>query len=586
MSAPGKVLVTGGYLVLDPDQCGLVLAVDKRFYVTAEAVLVEWSSLPLSSSEDPTIVPVEGESSTTTEPKEDRRRVVSIQVHSPQFGEVYNYEFRLDTLVLEHHVDATPATARTTTTGGAPPQNAFVQQTLQVCLQYLAPHLQIPQECGSGTWVVSHLRLTVRGDNEFWSHPMPFASSSSSSLGPDVHGSTKEVTAMTTTPTPTPTRPRFLSAPRDTAGRICKTGLGSSACLVTSLVASLYYLLAVPADSAAQASLGGATSTMTDDSTTVLAAATTTMTKTTTTTLRIANLAQLCHCRAQGKIGSGFDVSAACWGSHVYQRFDPRHVEQTISSEEMEEVVGVEGRLEAVRLLRDTVDGPLTHHCVCRALRTTAGGLVQVVLADAARGGSSSPGLSKRIWEHRGSAPWREMQVANATVIEIWLELSDAHDAATVTDRELEQLAQSTAGDWHQLPQGDPDQPWTESSGRIAHLLHRLSLAFQNWRQAFRELGVLAGVDLEPDAQAALADATCALPGVVAAVLPGAGGDDALACLYLDHPTVRDRIAAFWATREVATLDVRAVPFGEGIQLHHRAGDAVSGDPPGEDLSA
>lgn len=38
--------------------------------------------------------------------------------------------------------------------------------------------------------------------------------------------------------------------------------------------------------------------------------------------LRIAhNLYQACHCVAQGKIGSGFNVSSAIDGSHVYTRF-------------------------------------------------------------------------------------------------------------------------------------------------------------------------------------------------------------------------------------------------------------------------
>ena len=37
----------------------------------------------------------------------------------------------------------------------------------------------------------------------------------------------------------------------------------------------------------------------------------------------IHNTAQYAHSSAQGKIGSGFDVSAAVWGSHLYNRFDP-----------------------------------------------------------------------------------------------------------------------------------------------------------------------------------------------------------------------------------------------------------------------
>lgn len=35
------------------------------------------------------------------------------------------------------------------------------------------------------------------------------------------------------------------------------------------------------------------------------------------------NLTQYAHCFSQGKIGSGFDVSAAVYGSQIYQRFSP-----------------------------------------------------------------------------------------------------------------------------------------------------------------------------------------------------------------------------------------------------------------------
>jgi phosphomevalonate kinase len=35
------------------------------------------------------------------------------------------------------------------------------------------------------------------------------------------------------------------------------------------------------------------------------------------------NTAQLAHCQAQGKVGSGFDVSSAFFGSQLYARFDP-----------------------------------------------------------------------------------------------------------------------------------------------------------------------------------------------------------------------------------------------------------------------
>lgn len=42
------------------------------------------------------------------------------------------------------------------------------------------------------------------------------------------------------------------------------------------------------------------------------------------------NTAQFCHCLAQGKIGSGFDVSAAVFGSHAYRRFSPSVLDELL----------------------------------------------------------------------------------------------------------------------------------------------------------------------------------------------------------------------------------------------------------------
>lgn len=39
------------------------------------------------------------------------------------------------------------------------------------------------------------------------------------------------------------------------------------------------------------------------------------------------NLAQFVHCLAQGKVGSGFDVSAAVFGSQLYTRFNPARLQ-------------------------------------------------------------------------------------------------------------------------------------------------------------------------------------------------------------------------------------------------------------------
>jgi phosphomevalonate kinase len=44
----------------------------------------------------------------------------------------------------------------------------------------------------------------------------------------------------------------------------------------------------------------------------------------------IHNIAQFCHCLAQGKVGSGFDISAAVWGNHIYTRFSPNILENVM----------------------------------------------------------------------------------------------------------------------------------------------------------------------------------------------------------------------------------------------------------------
>jgi phosphomevalonate kinase len=75
-----------------------------------------------------------------------------------------------------------------------------------------------------------------------------------------------------------------------------KTGLGSSAALVTAFIGALlsHYLSNSPFSIS-----------------TVKGKA------------LLHNLAQAAHCAAQGKVGSGFDVAAAVYGTCIYQRFSP-----------------------------------------------------------------------------------------------------------------------------------------------------------------------------------------------------------------------------------------------------------------------
>jgi phosphomevalonate kinase len=88
-----------------------------------------------------------------------------------------------------------------------------------------------------------------------------------------------------------------------TIDRVHKTGMGSSAALITSLIGGLLVHLQVVSKEDL--------SSPNDTEGRKLAH----------------NVAQYVHCLAQGKIGSGFDVASAIFGSHVYTRFDPAVLE-------------------------------------------------------------------------------------------------------------------------------------------------------------------------------------------------------------------------------------------------------------------
>ena len=62
-------------------------------------------------------------------------------------------------------------------------------------------------------------------------------------------------------------------------------------------------------------------------------------------------------------------------------------------------------------------------------------------------------------------------------------------------------------------------------------------------------MGEAAGVPVEPPPQTQLADATLAVPGIVAAGVPGAGGYDALFAVCITGAGlggVRDAVEAAW----------------------------------------
>ena len=167
--------------------------------------------------------------------------------------------------------------------------NKFVHLALQCALQ-LAVEKVATETVRS--ILRAGLDIAIVGDNDFYSQR-------------------KQLEARNLVPTSVASLsqlPKFL--PTGISIRdVHKTGLGSSAALITSLVCALLLRFGIVAPESLMQGAGER-----DEG------------------RRLAhNLAQYVHCLAQGKVGSGFDVSSAIFGSHIYTRFDPAVIQGLMS---------------------------------------------------------------------------------------------------------------------------------------------------------------------------------------------------------------------------------------------------------------
>ena len=259
-----------------------------------------------------------------------------------------------------------------------------------------------------------------------------------------------------------------------------KTGLGSSAALVTAFVAAVvaHYL---PANGAIQ--------------------------RIESWRAKVHNLAQAAHCTAQGKIGSGFDVAAAVFGSCIYRRFSPSVLEN---------LGGIGNKDFAVRLKtvvdNDTGVQNIWDTQINKSMVTMPNNL-RLIMCDVDCG-SETPGMVKKVLAWRKEKPqealhlWETLQVGNEELA-----------------RELKRLS---------------ERP-NESFEGLRNIILTV-------RSLIREMTRQTGVPIEPKIQKDLLDCSSQVHGVVGGVVPGAGGYDAIVLIVEDRKEVVDELAAFLET--------------------------------------
>ncbi|KAL6248148.1 phosphomevalonate kinase [Rhinocladiella similis] len=420
VSAPGKVLFAGGFLVLDRKHTGVVFGLNARIHALVES----WTDKPTSL--------IGG---------------THILVQSPQFleakwlykvgGSDAHLVTQEDVAVnVEQVVPTHPGDGVTSNTS-----NKFVETTLRYVLTYASCR---GDEDITTTTMRKDTKITILADDDYYSQSSTASKSSATSFT------------------------SFGVKLRDAH----KTGLGSSAALVTSLVAALlaFYLKDGRDEELPQQV--------------------------------IHNLAQAAHCAAQGKVGSGFDVAAAVYGSCLYRRFTPAILEAVGEPSSA-------GFRDRLRLCVDDLE--LQHRWDVEV----AGHAVKIpeslilVMCDVDCG-SETPGMVRKVLQ------WRKDKSEEAILL------------------------------WNAIQQGSEDlcqelRRLAEVDGLESDGFKSLGDILLTVRSLVREMSAKSEVPVEPPVITELLDYCTSLPGVVGGVAPGAGGYDAVALLIRnDVEVVRD----------------------------------------------
>ncbi|KAF7845820.1 hypothetical protein BT93_L0455 [Corymbia citriodora subsp. variegata] len=247
------------------------------------------------------------------------------------------------------------------------------------------------------------------------------------------------------------------------------------------------------------------------------------------------NLAQAAHCAAQGKVGSGFDVAAAVYGSCLYRRFSPAILES----------IGEMSSDDFANKLKSCVDDTNPDlkwdtEIQSQAVRIPDNLVLMMCDVDC---GSETPSLV------RGILAWRKQKPEEADTI--W--------------NEIQKLSESLCAALRGMAAVNGDTPEVERRDDLKDIIFKI-------RERVRDMTNKSGVPVEPGVITQLLDYCSDIPGVVGGVAPGAGGYDAVALLVQADSEVerdlRDRLLHFKAREDATGVTIGRVRLLDVKQAH------------------
>jgi phosphomevalonate kinase len=496
-SAPGKVLICGGYLVVEAPHVGISIGVNAMF--TTEVVAV-------SPAAPAGVTLPDG--------------AICFSVESPQFGATFNF------IVTG---DATNGVSVAQPEGERASPFLF-NAVLTVCAHALgvAGKQNVAELLPEGARAVS---LRLLAGNDFYSQRNYIESK----------GEKVSVSSLRAVPPHNPL-----------VGAVSKTGLGSSAALTTSVVAALVcYLEKIRPPQAEGVNLRDVDQEV------------------------VHRLAQVAHSVAQGKIGSGFDVYTAAYGTCAYTRFPALRVEGVMK-----------GSAKLTTLLPATILETIAPSVEWVPKAVIPGGgrftmlprNVNLMLADIHEGGSETPGMVAKVMAWRKALPqstadatnlWDALAANNADFIRALIDLLDeAEEDPVAYSAGLKLAAAAPSAQWAEIAAaGDATKPGAQHT---LALFEKARACAAGCRQKLRAVGEGAGVEIEPPKLTPLLDATLRMPGVLAAACPGAGGYDAIFALVIGKEEECRAVESFWESYtdlSVCPLLVREAGSGLVVRM-------------------
>ncbi|CUM62993.1 uncharacterized protein PRCAT00000554001 [Priceomyces carsonii] len=265
------------------------------------------------------------------------------------------------------------------------------------------------------------------------------------------------------------------------------------------------------------------------------------------------NLAQISHCIAQRKIGSGFDVCAAVYGSIIYRRFEVSQISELLTrpSDEFQDIRKYNSNLQRVVDLEWDYE-----HIIC-ALPSG----IRLLMGDI-QGGSETPKLVSKVlkWKNENQKESEELygklDKANKDFIAVLDRIKRAYQDHPQYHSEALEYFSSRSID-------DIDANSATSNPSMVAII-KLIEVIADIRRNLKQLTLSSGAEIEPHQQTLLLDHCNTLKGCLGGVVPGAGGYDAI-CLLVIEDSVNDIIRSSFSDDrflKVKWLDLHEVADG------------------------